>query len=81
MLPCDNDSVLAFCRHTADETILVVANMASTARAATVKLPDRAGWSVHDVFGGAPFASVGADGSASFTLGSRDFYWLELTAP
>ena len=24
---------------------------------------------------------IGADGSASFTLGSRDFYWLELTAP
>ena len=81
VLPCDNDSVLAFCRHTADETILVVANMASTARAATVTLKDRAGWSVHDVFGGAPFTAVGADGSASFTLGSRDFYWLELTAP
>ena len=81
VLACDNDSVLAFCRHTADETILVVANMASTARAATVTMKDRAGWSMHDVFGGAPFASVGADGSASFTLGSRDFYWLELTAP
>ena len=36
VLPCDNESVLAFCRHTADETILVVANLASTARAATV---------------------------------------------
>ena len=33
---CDNESVLAFCRHSADETILVVANMASTARAATM---------------------------------------------
>ena len=55
--------------------------MASTARAATVTLPFRAGWSVHDVFGGAPFPAVRADATASFTLGSRDFYWLELTAP
>ena len=64
-----------------DQVILVVANLAATARAASVTLPERAGWSVRDVFGGAQFAPVGADGSMSFTLGSRDFYWLELSSP
>ncbi|GAA3806047.1 maltose alpha-D-glucosyltransferase [Cellulomonas soli] len=78
---CDNDSVLAFERDTGDQVVLVVANLAATARATTITLPDRAGWSVRDVFGGAPFAPVGADGTTSFTLGSRDFYWLELSLP
>ena len=81
MLPCDNDSVLAFLRRTTTETLLVVANMAATARSATVRLPRHSGWAAHDVFGGAPFPAIAADGTASFTLGSRDFYWLELTAP
>ena len=34
---------------------------------------------LRDVFGGAPFPPVGADGTASFTLGSRDFYWLAVS--
>ena len=37
----DSEAVLAFLRTTPDETILVVANMASTARSATLELPDR----------------------------------------
>jgi maltose alpha-D-glucosyltransferase/alpha-amylase len=79
VLTCNNDSILAFCRHTEGETLLVVANMAATARAATVHVPRHAGWAMHDVFGGADFPPVGTDGTCSFTLGSRDFYWLELT--
>jgi len=59
----------------------VVANLASTARAATVQLPAHVGWGMRDVFGGAPFPAVAAGGAVTFTLGSRDFYWLELTAP
>lgn len=81
VVPCDNESVLTFLRRTADETILVVANLAATARAATLTVPGRAGSAVRDVFGGAPFPAVRPDGTLTFTLGSREFYWLELTAP
>ena len=81
MLRSDNESVLTFLRTTSDEALLVVANLASTARAATVQLPAHVGWGMRDVFGGAPFPAVAAGGAVTFTLGSRDFYWLELTAP
>jgi len=77
----DNEAVLAFLRTTDDEQLLCVANLASTARAATLKLPELAGAAMRDVFGGATFATVSDAGTAFFTLGSRDFYWLELTAP
>jgi len=78
--PGDNDAVLSFLRRGAGETLLVVANLASTARATTLRLPpELAGAELRDVFGGAPFPPVGADGTASFTLGSRDFYWLAVT--
>ena len=78
--PGDNDAVLSFLRRGPDETLLIVANLASTARATTVRLPaELAGAELRDVFGGAPFPPVGADGTASFTLGSRDFYWLAVT--
>ncbi|HWJ85524.1 MAG TPA: alpha-glucosidase C-terminal domain-containing protein, partial [Cellulomonas sp.] len=81
VLSCDNESVLAFCRHSADESLLVLANLASTARHATVKLPAQAGRPLRDVFGGAQFGTVGEDGTATFTLGSREFYWLALEDP
>ena len=80
-LVSDNDSVLAFLRRTDAETILVVANLAATARSATISMPGLAGAHLSDVFGGAPFPSVTAHGTATFTLGSRDFYWLAVTIP
>ncbi|UZN04487.1 maltose alpha-D-glucosyltransferase [Cellulomonas sp. S1-8] len=76
--PSDNEAVLSFLRRTDDETILVVANLAATARAATVTLSRQAGWTVRDAFGGAQFPDVGHDGTMTFTLGSREFYWFEL---
>lgn len=81
MLPSENDAVLAFLRRGDAETILVVANLAATARASRVRLPDHAGWAMRDVFGGAAFPAVPADGVATFTLGAREFYWLDLAAP
>ncbi|MEN1975314.1 maltose alpha-D-glucosyltransferase [Cellulomonas olei] len=76
----DNDAVLAFLRRTPTETLLVVANLAATARATTLHLPaSLAGAGLRDVFGGAAFPGVGADGTTTFTLGSRDFYWLAVT--
>jgi maltose alpha-D-glucosyltransferase / alpha-amylase len=77
-LDCDNESVLAFLRYTDDESLLILANLASTARHATVKLPAHAGRPLRDVFGGAQFGTIGVDGTAAFTLGSREFFWLAL---
>jgi maltose alpha-D-glucosyltransferase/alpha-amylase len=79
ILPSDNDAILAFLRRSPDETVLCVANLATTPRSATVHLPDHAGATVHDVFGGAPFPSVGPRGEMTVTLGSRDFFWLVVT--
>ena len=81
VVPCDNEAVLAFLRRTHDETILVVANLAATARAATITLDGYVGWTARDAFGGAHFLDVRDDGTMTFTLGSREFYWLELAAP
>lgn len=75
----DNDAVLAFVRHHDAETILCVANLAATARTATIHLPEHAGATLTDVFGGAPFPSVGEDGDVVMTWGARDFYWLTVS--
>ncbi|MDP9832944.1 maltose alpha-D-glucosyltransferase [Trueperella abortisuis] len=76
-----NEAVLSFTRANAEQAMLCVMNMANTARAAVVEVPQYAGWNVRDVFGGAGFPAIGADGRYPMTLGSRDFFWLELTPP
>ncbi|MFC8732006.1 maltose alpha-D-glucosyltransferase [Luteimicrobium sp. NPDC057192] len=80
-VPTTRESVLAYLRSSGDETILCVANLSSTASAATLRLPGHAGALLADVFGGAAFPAVGEDGRVDVTLGSRDFYWLVLTDP
>ena len=80
-LTSDNDAVLAYLRRSADETVLCVANLASTPRAAVIRLPDNVGHELHDVFGGSPFPSVGPHGELTVTLGSRDFFWMTVTPP
>jgi len=79
-LEADNESVLAFLRVTPDETLLCVTNLASTARSARISLPGYAGAQLTDVFGGSALGSTGAEGEVVVTLGSRDFYWLTVTA-
>ena len=78
-LTTDNEAVLAFLRRDADSAVLCVANLAVTPRTVQVRVPDLAGQGLTDVFGGAPFPSVTADGTVSLTLGSRGFFWLEAT--
>lgn len=75
----DNESVLAFTRTNADQVMLCVMNVANTPRAATISVPDFAGFAARDVFGGAGFPSVSPGGTYQLTLGSRDFFWLELS--
>lgn len=81
ILPCDNDAVLAFLRSSPEETVLVVANLAATPRAATVRLPHHQGHHLSDLFGGARFPDVSPRGEVQVTLGSRAFYWLTVTPP
>ena len=80
VLQTDNDAILAYLRTSADETVLCVANLASTPRSAVLRLPDHAGHHVTDVFGGARFPDVGPRGEVLVTLGSRDFFWLTVTS-
>jgi len=75
----DNQSVLAFTRSTPAESLLCIANLASTARAATLSLPSWAGARLTDVFGGSMFPPVDAEGHVMVTLGSREFYWLTIS--
>src|SRR5690606_20130356 len=75
-LRTDNDAVLAFLRTSPEETVLCLANLAATPRAAVVQVPEHDGAQLHDVFGGASFGQVGADGTVLVTLGSRDFFWM-----
>ncbi|WP_155855258.1 maltose alpha-D-glucosyltransferase [Actinotalea ferrariae] len=79
-LRTDDEAVLAYLRTTPEETILCVANMAATPRAAAVHVPQHAGQVLRDVFGGAPFSTVGDAGDVFMTLGSRDFFWLTVGA-
>ncbi|MBD9698511.1 maltose alpha-D-glucosyltransferase [Flavimobilis sp. GY10621] len=78
-VPADDESVLAFLRTTADETLLCLANLGATARAATLMLPGHAGATLTDLFGGAVLGTVAADGSVRWTFGARDFHWVSLT--
>lgn len=82
----NNESVLAFIRHTTaeecmpgehPETILCVFSFAHNPSSVTMTLPDHlAGKKITDVFGGSPFPSSHANGELSLTLGSHGFYWL-----
>lgn len=80
-LECDNDAILAYLRQNGDEAVLCVMNMANTPRAATVRVPEFAGAQVRDLFGGAQFPALAADGSTTLTFGARDFFWLSLSTP
>ncbi|MEE6280617.1 maltose alpha-D-glucosyltransferase [Georgenia sunbinii] len=81
LLDTDNESVLAFLRADDDETVLCVMNLANTPRSSRVEVAGSAGAPLTDLFGGAPFPPVGADGTVTLTLGSRDFFWLHLGGP
>jgi maltose alpha-D-glucosyltransferase/alpha-amylase len=78
----DNDTILSFVRGSVDgedEAVLCVNNVSSRPQAVHLRLPDSfAGAQLYDLFGGTGFPAVGEDGSLTLTLGSRDFFWLQL---
>ena len=58
--------------------MLCVNNLAHTPQAATLQLPGHSSARITDLFGGAGFPDVPADGNLTLSLGSRDFFWLHL---
>ena len=85
VVPADNAHILAFTRSMdsqgddAAETVLCVNNLSSRPQAATLELPEHvSGRRLVDLFGGSNFPWVAADGRVTLTLGSRDFFWLQL---
>ncbi len=83
---CDNPHVLAFLRVLGEgdvpdeepETLLCVNNLSHVPQGTRLELPDHAGAQLKDVFGGAGFPAVSADGRLEMTMGSRDFFWLRV---
>jgi maltose alpha-D-glucosyltransferase/alpha-amylase len=84
----DNDSVLAFLRvmeagedgsDSEAETVLCVNNLSGTPQATSLSLPDHAGCTLEDLFGGSGFPAIDETGRLQVTLGSRDFFWLRVS--
>src|SRR5947209_5891118 len=72
-----NHRVLAFLRRTAEETLLVMANLSRFAQHAELDLASRAGLTPVELFGGSPFPQIGA-GGWGVTLGPHSFLWFSL---
>jgi len=62
--------------------LLCVNNLSSRPQATTITVPEEfRGHQTRDLFGGTGFPDIGEDGTVTITLGSRDFFWLDLAAP
>ena len=72
-----NRSVLAFCRHREEQTLLVVANLSRFVQLARLSLDKFVGASLVEVFGREPFPVVTSE-PYFLTLGSHAFYWFEV---
>jgi len=91
VLETNNESVLAFVREyegsgspmgDRPERILCVFSFAHNPTSATITLdPADAGAELFDLFGGAKFPTVDADGSVTLTLGTQSFFWLHIERP
>ncbi len=69
--------VLAFLRHTENETVLVVANLSRFSQSVSIDLTKYTGCKAEELFGGGTFLEIG-DVPTPFTIGPHGFYWLEL---
>ena len=84
----DNPHVLAFLRVLRDnevpgepaETVLCVNNLSHVPQGTTLDLSGYWGAGLEDIFGGTGFPNVPADGQLHMTMGSRDFFWLRVSA-
>ena len=87
VLETDHESVLAFVRSyggsgtqfgDSAEDVLCVFSFAHNPVSVTVKVPGFEGAATWDLFGGAEFPTVGAEGEVNLTLATQSFYWLHL---
>ncbi len=87
VLSTNHESVLAFVRHyeggatqfgDSAETILCVFSFAHSPVAVDIDLSGFESSTTWDIFGGAEFPSVGADGALTLTIGTQGFYWLHI---
>jgi maltose alpha-D-glucosyltransferase / alpha-amylase len=61
--------------------VLCVNNLARTPQAAHLTLPESlAGHVTRDLFGGGTFPTIPESGPLALTMGSRDFFWLDVRA-
>jgi maltose alpha-D-glucosyltransferase / alpha-amylase len=83
----NHESVLAFVReyqgsghHFGDspESVLCVFSFSHNPVSVTLSAPALAGMSLYDLFGGAEFPPIDAEGSLTLTLGTQSFYWLHV---
>ena len=74
----DNPAVLAFVRHNAEETLLIISNFAANAQAVTLELGAYAGRTPVTLTGGAAFPAIPENGKYTVMLGKHEFYWLRL---
>jgi maltose alpha-D-glucosyltransferase/alpha-amylase len=73
----DNHRVLAYVRSLGREKVLVVNNLASTAQAVELQIPELAGAIPIEMFGGSVFPRVTREPYV-LTLGPYTFYWFRL---
>ncbi|KPC53803.1 maltose alpha-D-glucosyltransferase [Amantichitinum ursilacus] len=74
-----NRRILAYLREMPGEApLLCVANLARTAQAVELDIPDYAGRIPLELMGGAPFPEIGS-GLYTLTLPPYGFYWLEIS--
>jgi len=87
VLSTNHESVLAFVREyegsptrfgDSPENILCVFSFAHSAVSAQIRIDGYEGSTAWDLFGGAEFPAVGADGTMTLSLGTQGFYWLHL---
>jgi maltose alpha-D-glucosyltransferase/alpha-amylase len=72
-----NHRVLAYVRSLGRERVLAVNNLASTAQAVELEIPELAGAIPIEMFGGSVFPRVTRDPYV-LTLGPYTFYWFRL---
>ena len=72
-----NRKILAYVRHDATETILVVANLSRYVQPAALELADYRGLLPREMFGGTEFPPI-EDEPYFLSLGPHAFYWFEL---
>jgi maltose alpha-D-glucosyltransferase/alpha-amylase len=73
----DNPRIFAHVRRYEDDTILCVHNLARSAQAVALALPEFEGMVPEEMFGRSRFPRIG-DQPYPLTLGPRGFFWFQL---